>query len=263
MRVALIGANGFVGSAFARLLAGQAKVELLAVTRQNYESLVGTACDLVIEAACNARKFLADENPRADFEASVAHRLRTLFDFPAPRHLHLSSVDVYHDLTSPASTGEETAIDPAKTSTYGFHKLLAEQLVQHHAREWLIIRLAGMVGPGLKKNPVFDILERRPLRIHPDSQYQFMHTDAVAGIVWNLWQQGHRNQPINVCGRGLISPREIARIANLPLPELALPPGATPRVVHANVDRAASMLPLPDSTSTIAGFVAEARSAAS
>src|SRR5882672_9314708 len=104
MRVTLIGAQGFVGSAFVRVLRSRDDVDLVEVTRQNYASCAGEPSDVVIEAACNSKKFLADQEPTREFEASVAHRLNTLVDFPAELHLHISSVDVYSDLTSPKTT---------------------------------------------------------------------------------------------------------------------------------------------------------------
>jgi len=255
MRVTLIGANGFVGSAFARMLTTLPDLELVAVTRQNYNRFAGTQSDLVVEAACNSRKYLADEQPQAEFDASVAHRLRTLLDFPALCHLHISSADVYSDLASLDATREDTAPDPAKTSRYGLHKLLAEQLVRHYADKWLIVRLAGMVGPGMKKNPVFDILHQQPLRIHPDSKYQFIQTDAVARIAWGLVQSGAWGEIFNVCGQGLISPREIAEMAGRPLKLGALNEQSQPRIVNINVTRISKKTPMPATRETIRQFL--------
>src|SRR5262245_41029769 len=125
MRVTLIGANGFVGSAFARLLSRRG-VELVPVTRHNYDDGGGTKSDVLIEAACNSKKYVAQSQPFKEFDDSVTHRLRTLRDYPAGFHLHLSSVDVYNDLSSPETTREDTVIDRKCCSHYGFHKLLAE-----------------------------------------------------------------------------------------------------------------------------------------
>jgi nucleoside-diphosphate-sugar epimerase len=254
MRVTLIGAEGFVGSAFARDLARR-NVELVAVTRSSYARHAGTRSDVVIEAACNSRKFLGEERPFEEFELSVTHRLRTLGDFPAGLHVHVSSVDVYNDLTSPATTCESAAAGPENPSHYGFHKLLAEQLVRHHARSWLIVRLAGMVGPGLKKNPLFDLLNGRPLRIHPDSQYQFMHTDDVAACVWTLVERGMAGEIFNVCGAGLISPRTIARMIDR-VPDLSqLGPDAEPRIVNVTASKVEAIVPMPSTWTTIAHFI--------
>jgi nucleoside-diphosphate-sugar epimerase len=257
MRVTLIGANGFVGTGLRLFLAAQPGVELAAVTRQNYDALKGARAEVTIDAAGNSKKFLSDQQPLLDLDLSVAHRLRTLQDFPAALHVHISSVDVYDDLTSPKTTTETTPIRPAAASHYGLHKLLAEQLVQHYASDWLIFRLAGMVGPGLRKNPVFDILNNQPLRIHPDSRYQFMHTGAVARILWELVQSSARKEIFNVCGDGLISPREIAALAGRPLDLTLLPGGAVPRIVDVSVDKVKRVTRVPRTADAVAGFVHE------
>jgi nucleoside-diphosphate-sugar epimerase len=254
MKVTIVGANGFVGSAFVRHFAARG-VECVGVTRANYEALKGTAGDVLIDAACNSKKFLAEERPFEEFDLSVTHRLRTLRDFPAAFHIHISSVDVYSDLTSPATTREDALIDPATTSFYGLHKLLAEQIVRKYAARWLVVRLAGMVGPGLRKNPVHDILRGEPLRIHPDSQYQFLHTDWVAEAVGNLLEKGVQGELLNVCGSGLISPREIAALAGRELDLSALPAGAAPRIVHVSNEKLRSLMSVPETRDTVGEFV--------
>lgn len=253
-RAIVIGANGFVGSAFVRYLKTQG-VNVTEVTRQNYAELAGRTSDVVIEAGCNSKKYLADQEPSREFDLSVAHRLRSLLDFPADLHVHISSVDVYHDLASAETTHEAVVIDLARTSRYGLHKLLAEDLVHHYAQKWLIIRLAGMVGPGLKKNPVYDILYNHSLRIHPDSQYQFMSTDAVAQTVWYLVNKGCRNEVFNVCGQGLISPSEIAELSGKRLDLRDLPSTSKPRVVNINIAKISSFMSIPNTTKTISDFL--------
>jgi nucleoside-diphosphate-sugar epimerase len=255
MRVTIIGAEGFVGSAFARLLQSRADVELACVTRGNYDQFAGQHSDVVIEAACNSRKFLADENPAAEFEASVTHRLKTLLQFPATLHVHISSVDVYSDLTSPKTTGEDSVINLQTTSRYGVHKYLAEQLVQHYAQRWLILRLAGMVGPGLRKNPVFDILNGRPLRVHPDSRYQYMNTDDVARIGWGLVEKETAGAIFNVCGAGVISMQEISKIAGKEMDLSAVPSDARPRIVEADNSKLGRLFELPKTTETVRHFL--------
>jgi len=254
--ILLLGAQGFVGSAFSRLFSDR-KIAHEAITRDSYPRAVSRSASILINASTNSRKYLADQDWQSDFEASVASVVRTLRDFSADLYVLLSSVDVYNVLDDPAQNGEDARIDPARLSTYGFHKYIAETCVRRHAPRWLIVRLAGMVGPGLKKNPVFDVLNGRPLSIHPDSQYQFMSTDAAAGVVWRLIEAGHANKVVNVCGSGLISPREIGELAGRPALAGAETLATAPRLVHINTRLAGSLAALPDTRATIAEFVGQ------
>lgn len=258
MRVTLLGAQGFVGSAFRRFLETRPDIELVPVTRDNYVQARGQVSDVVIDASGNSKKFLADQDLLGEFELSVVHRLRTLVDFPARCHLHISSVDVYHDLAHRSATSELVSIDRTRQSNYGFHKLLAEDLVRRQAAEWLIVRLGGMVGPGLRKNPVYDLLHRKPLRVHPDSQYQFMHTDQVAQIGWMLMEKGVRGIEVNVCADGLISPRTIAGMLGRSLDLSLLPADAGPRVVDVSVNRLGEYTKVPLTTDVINAFLRSA-----
>ena len=257
MRATVIGANGFVGSAFVRHLRKK-QIDVRAVTRETYAAMAGAESDVVIDASGNSTKYLADRDPAADFERSVLHRVRTLRDFPAALHVHVSSVDVYDDLRSPETTREDSPITAEGSSHYGFHKALAEDVVRHYAPRWLIVRLAGMVGPGLRKNPVFDILSGAPLRIHPDSRYQFAATDDVALAVWSLVEKNFANEIFNVCGSGLISPREIAAIAGRELNLSAVDPAAVPRVVDASIAKIQRVVPMPKTVDAIRSYVATA-----
>ena len=255
MRILLIGAKGFVGSAFHRvlLIAGH---EVIPVFRDTYAAHVGQSADVVIDVAGNSRKYFAEEQPVNEFPASVGHCLRVAHDFPAECHLHISSVDVYADLSRPGATKESDLIDVRGTSHYGFHKLLSEEVVRHYRPSWLILRLAGMVGPGLRKNPVYDIQHGQPIRIHPDSQYQFIATDAVAEIALALLTAGRRNEIINVCGDGLISPREIARLADRPLDLSLVDAAAKPRIVNVAVDKLRAVAVIPRTAETIGSYLA-------
>jgi len=255
MRVSVIGAAGFVGSAFATYLAGRPGLRVVEVTRSNYSRAAGVWSDVVIDASCNSKKYLAEENPDEDFSLSVSHRLRTLRDFPAGLQVHISSVDVYGDLSSPQTTAEEPECNLEGASNYGFHKLLAEQLVRHYSSAWMILRLAGMVGPGLRKNPVYDVLHGKPLRIHPDSQYQFMTTGDVARIAWALVEKNVCGKIFNICGNGLISPREVASIAGRELNLDRLAKDARPRIVHVATSKISQIMAIPDTCECIAGFV--------
>ena len=254
MKVTIIGAKGFVGSAFPRLFS-RLGLENIQVTRENYKELRGTASDVVIEASGNSKKFLAEQDPIQEFGVSVSHRMHSLHDFPGKVHIQLSSVDVYNKLDSRSATSERSSICIEKLSHYGFHKLISEEIVRHYAPKWIILRLGGMLGPGLRKNPVYDIINNLPLRIHPDSKYQFITTDRVAEIIWDLYQNGHINQVFNICGDGSVSPREIARLANVELNLDLLPTNKDPRNVDINISKISTLYSIPRSSDTVKSFL--------
>ena len=80
----ILGGEGFVGSAYARLLR-ELDEPFIVVTRANYGSLRGSACSVLINANGNSRKFLATRDPLRDFDASVRSVAASLEDFRAQR----------------------------------------------------------------------------------------------------------------------------------------------------------------------------------
>lgn len=197
MRIIVIGGRGFIGAAFVRLLS-QIGHEVVVIGRENWALAEGTACDVLIYAAGNSRKYLAERDPRSDFDANVRDLYRALETVRAPHFVLISSADVYPDQSSPALTPEALVIDPALCSRYGLHKHLAEQLLMGAHSAWLIVRMGGVVGPGLWKNAIFDMLNDQPVRLDPESELQFIGVDTAARIIWNLVRGGIVNQVVNL-----------------------------------------------------------------
>lgn len=204
MKCLIIGANGLAGSAFMRTWPALGW-ECVGVTRQNYAELKGTEADILINASGNSAKYLAAKDPLGEIDRSVASVMRTCIDFKADRYVLLSSADVYSCQSDPDQNGEDASIDIAKLSVYGLCKAMAESVVQNRSEKWLILRLGGLLGPGLKKNPLFDLLTGGKLLIHPNSEFGFIHTDEVARICHFLLNQTPSSDIFNVCGRGLVS----------------------------------------------------------
>jgi len=252
----LVGGQGFIGSAFARLLQATGEPFTL-LTRENAEQYRGTSCTLLINANGNSRKYLADRDPLYDFEASVTSVARTLAWYKADHYLMLSTGDVYPDTASKDATREDQVIDPACQSRYGLHKYLAEQLVRGTHRAHTIIRMSGFVGSGLKKNPIYDMINGFPLRLHPASCLQFINVDAAARLMLLLTRRAPLNQTYNVAATGTVRLGVIhtAIGSTSPLDETA------PLVTYElDTSKAAAVLdvPLPSSTEHVAAFLSAA-----
>jgi nucleoside-diphosphate-sugar epimerase len=199
----ILGGEGYVGSAYPRLFE-KLGLSHQVITRANYDQFAGQRCDVFINANGNSKKFLADRDPKWEFDASVRTVLHSLEDFPSDVYIHLSSGDVYPDQSSPEVSREEQAIDPARQSRYGLHKHVAEHLVRSLRPRHIIMRMGGFVGPGMKKNAIFDMLNDAPVWLTPGSQLQFISTDTAARLVWRLCERQAFGETVNLGAAGTV-----------------------------------------------------------
>ncbi len=256
--VIILGGRGFVGSAFVRRCREEGKSYLVAEV-DNYRELQGESCDLLINADGNSKKYLARERPREDFQLSVESVLSSLLDFNYHRYVYISSVDVYSGHTQPEGSREDSAGEADQISHYGFHKHLGELLVKHYAPHWLIVRMGGVLGEGLKKNPVFDLLHNRPLRVDERSRYQYLLTDQVAEIVLRLARDGRDKEIFNLCGTGTVSLKEIRSWLKKPL---RYAQKDVPRENYEiNTEKISYLIDLPESRKVAREFIDEQLSA--
>jgi nucleoside-diphosphate-sugar epimerase len=249
----ILGGNGFIGSAF------PAEVERLGHTavvigKDDYDVAIGASYDVLVNANGNSRKYLARRNPAYEFDLSVRSVARSVHDFKVGLYIYLSTVDVYPDCADTANNGEDTRIDASLLSPYGFHKYLAEQLVRRYTDNWLIFRMAGFVGNNLWKNSIYDILKLRPLRVHPDSEYQYLHTSYLARTVIDIAISGTSAETVNVAGRGLVKLRDVA--ATVPGYDISTAPTDVPREYYEiNTAKLETTHTIPSSRETVALFV--------
>ena len=240
-----------MGSGFVRLCQ-RLGLEHQILTRANYQVFAGSSCDIFINANGSSSKILAGREPLMDFDANVRTTRASLEDFKTGFYIHLSSCDVYPDCSSPLTTSEDEPIVLSRQSPYGFHKLLAESCIQHACKNWLIIRQGGFVGPGLKKNAIFDILGGGSLWLDPESELQFLHTDDSARLIWSLHEQGLTNAVLNVCGQGVVKLREAIDLLGR---NCSVNPGSRLVRYEVSVNKVNKYITLPDSRATVLHFI--------
>jgi len=172
MANALIGFSGFVGST---LLKQKTFSSLYRST--NIGDIDGQVFDTVVCAGAPAQKWIANRDPAADREkidGLIAH-LKTL---RCTTFILISTVDVF---SNSMGVDEETPVDESGLNAYGLHRRLLEKFVESHFANYLIVRLPGLVGPGLRKNIIFDFLNQNNLHLI-DSRGVFQFYPMV-----NLW----------------------------------------------------------------------------
>lgn len=252
----VIGATGLVGSSVYAQLKARGE-DVVGVNSTTYREHVGSTFGAVINCNGNTWRFRANKEPAWDLEASVRSVERSLADFKFDRYLHISTVDVYDRRDEPANNHEAAAIDSEKLDVYGRHKLMAEGLVLASAAHWNILRLGTVLGPGLKKGPVFDLLENKPLHMSLDSELTFIDTDHIVLAVDAVLAKGWDHEIVNVTGGGSVSLRELA--GRVPRFELAADAGEFVRRYDVNTAKAARLLPLPSTREIAHRFIDQYR----
>ncbi|MBW6454196.1 MAG: hypothetical protein K0A92_10535, partial [Methyloprofundus sp.] len=169
---ALIGHSGFVGTTL---------IKQLVFTDLYRSGTIGTIdgrdFDFVVCTAAPAQKWIANRDPVADrqnIESLIAH-LKTV---TCNTFILISTVDVFK---SPIGVDEDTPVDEEGLHAYGLHRRLLEKFVETHFPNHLIVRLPGLVGPGLRKNVIYDFLNDNNLHAI-DSRGVFQFYPMV-----NLW----------------------------------------------------------------------------
>ncbi len=255
----VLGGYGFVGSAICHEAEARG-YRVVPIGRADYAQYAGSHCDLLVLAHGSSRKYLAWRDPSADFAASVGQVEAAMNDFRAKAHVLISSIDVYPDVSTPGACRESAQIDPSEVvSPYGRNKLLAEDCLRETAPEWMILRVGGLVGEGLKKNSVRDLLKGDPIWVHPDSGYQYLNSADLARILFDLREGGRTKEVYNVTGSGVITLREIAAWC----PHAVLRPEyETLKREWYEVDltRLQGVLSVPGTYATVRAFVEDVRS---
>ncbi|WP_017221015.1 NAD(P)-dependent oxidoreductase [Moritella dasanensis] len=151
---ALIGYSGFVGSTLLK----QASFKYL-YRSTNIEQIQNNEFDTVVCAGAPAQKWLANKEPQED-KAIIDTLIGHLATIKCKKFILISTVDVFID---PTDIDELTSVDEAGLHAYGLHRRQLEKFVEDNFDDYLIIRLPGLVGPGLKKNVIFDFLNNNNL----------------------------------------------------------------------------------------------------
>lgn len=136
----------------------------------NIHDIEGQTFDTVVCAGAPAQKWIANRAPEADrqkIDDLIAH-LKTV---QCKTFILISTVDVFKDSMG---VDEKTPVDESGLHAYGLHRRLLEKFVESHFPNHLIVRLPGLVGPGLRKNVIFDFLNNNNLHaIESRGVFQF------------------------------------------------------------------------------------------
>ena len=208
----LIGSSGLIGSAFKRHFSNNS-IKFQSITRRNKKKFYGKKCDLLIDCNGNGSKRAGIQNPFFDFNASVLTVVENLTKINYKKYIYISTMQVYEGLKNKKLSNEDSSIRYNKINNYGFNKLISELYVKKYAKSYLVIRLPYVIGPGLSRNPFYDIRFKKKTYLSLDSQINCIHTDTIAKLTMQLNKKN--NETYNLGSNDTLKVRQILEILNL------------------------------------------------
>lgn len=135
--------------------------------------------DVLIHLIGSPGVWFSEKYPEEDYHIN-AESLKTALEITDSRNLRkvvfASTCQVY------GSGSSEEHLEPLPQNEYGRNKLKAEALLREHCKKrgipYSILRMSWIYGPGMKKNPIYDMLNNRSY-LGMDSTLDFIFVDDV------------------------------------------------------------------------------------
>lgn len=174
MKKLLIGYTGFVGQNLLKQLHYDDFANSI-----NIKEFIGRDYDEITIAAGDARKWIANQDEEKDYQ-HIKQLFNDIKSINTKRIIFFSTVDVYNKkIGNEDDLKDNIAIEP-----YGKNRYLLEAMIKTLPSEIYIIRIPGLFGKGLKKNLIFDILNRRDLSsFNLESKFQWFYLDNLKRII--------------------------------------------------------------------------------
>ncbi|MCY9844245.1 pyridine nucleotide transhydrogenase [Vibrio caribbeanicus] len=192
---ALIGYTGFVGSSLSQQRYFDKKYN-----SSNISKIEGMSFNSIYCCGAPGVKWLANKEPKKDLK-SIELLCAFLETVDCEKFVLISTVDVFQ---SPDCVDEDSIPVENKLPPYGKHRLHLERFCQEKFDNCHIVRLPGLVGDNLKKNPVYDLAHRHNLsNLNGSDQLQFypianLNSDIDIAITNELPLVHLTSQPITL-----------------------------------------------------------------
>jgi nucleoside-diphosphate-sugar epimerase len=161
MKIAIIGANGYVGSSVYKALEVDNEHELVRVVRGDDINSKLEQVDVVIHAANPAKRFKADSNPEHDFYETLEKTFNLLNISGKKKFILISSLSCRTQLQT----------------SYGRNRRACELLALSQGAT--VVRVGPMYGGSRKQDALHDLLFDRPVYVDPETRYGYADVDWV------------------------------------------------------------------------------------
>ena len=152
----------------------------------NIEQAYGLEPELLVYAGLRAEKFLANQFPQKDLDL-IEEAKKNIRLIKPQKIVLISTIDVYR---TPFHVNEDSPIETEGLQAYGYHRFLLEEWVKEYDPSALIVRLPGLFGKGIKKNFIFDYINRIPSMLKSDKMQELSLIDEEFKEFYSLQDNG-------------------------------------------------------------------------
>ena len=168
MKIAVIGAHGFVGSAIAKAVEHDERHELICVVRGDDIKSKLESADVVIHAANPARRFRAESDPERDFVETADKTFNILSLAIGKKCLLISSLSCKTQLNT----------------TYGRNRRFCELLALSQGA--IVVRLGPMFGGERKQDVLHDLLVDKQIYVSSQTRNAYVNVEWVGAKILEL-----------------------------------------------------------------------------
>lgn len=168
MKTQLVGNTGFVGS---NLQSEYTFDELY--NSQNIIEAYEKNPDLLVYSGVPAQKFLANKEPKKDFEI-IKNAINNIKKINPKEIVLISTIDVYKE---PINVDEDTKINTENLQPYGYNRYCLEKWVSENIEDHLIVHLPGLYGKNIKKNFIYDLIHVIPSMLTYEKYQELINKD--------------------------------------------------------------------------------------
>ena len=218
MKLTIVGARGFIGSAIAAL----ARARGLDVVAASHDKIPTGSLGTVVY--CSGLAWGSDERPLEAYRLHVCAALELLMSANFERLLYVSSTRVYDGLSSTNEDAQLAAFPSDRNATYATSKIAGEAAVLAASERNIVVRLSNVYGPNFRARVFLsDILRqaietgRIELRTALASSKDYISVDEVADLVLRIMGEG-KHQIYNVAAGRNTTNAELTRAIAATLP---------------------------------------------
>lgn len=173
----LIGYTGLVGS---NIINQKNDINIF-INSKNYTSIINSEYSTIYCCGISANKYWANLNGEEDLN-NINELINVLKTIKCKKFILISTIDVYNKINGDINENSSDYLNN-NNHNYGKHRLYFENFVKNTFEDYNIVRLPGLIGYGLKKNVIYDLLYDNNPTFNIKSSFQWYHLDHITNDI--------------------------------------------------------------------------------